>query len=226
VKKLLEIGADATVTNNLGLMPKALAQKMMYTDVIDPDRYKDVIELFDNQPVYFKEARPKVSTNPQVAPSEKNSERIDICKYFKGHVLHWSGNLSKEDDYSVYDIIYGDGLAKSMEKLRGAIKTVEEEKIKNEEAAKKKEESMKELETEEEAKLRKKNELKREKSKMADDEAKKNKKSDQRSEQPAKLFNEAPKEAGIQKEAKRWIHLPANNVSSKALHNQDCSYGR
>ena len=213
VEKLLEFGADATITNKSGLTPRELAKKNMITDTAGVERYKAVIQLFDNPPVFVKEVKPKVNTNPQAAPMENDGGRKDICEYFKGHILHWFGNLSKEADYSVYNIIYGDGLAESVMKLEERHQELEKDRIKNEEAAKRREALMKRQETKDEEKCREKDELKQKrKSKIQ--------KSGEQTEQSTTQSYEEHKEADIEKEAKRWIHLPANNVRSKTPCNK------
>ena len=217
VKKLLEFGADATITNKSGSTPRELAKKNMYTDVAGVERYKEVIKLFDNPPVFVKEAKPKVNINPQAAPTENDNGRREICEYFKGHILHWFGNLSKEADYSVYNIIYGDGLAESVGKLEEKHEELRKDRVKNEEAAKRKEALMKRQETKDEEKSREKDELKQKRKP-------KNRKSDEQAEQAEQLTtqsSEESQEADIEKEAKRWIHLPANNVCSKTPCNKN-----
>ena len=243
VEKLLQKGAETTINNKSGLTAKALAKDMMRRYPAKKDRYLKVIELLENPPVYVKEAKSIGITSAQAAPSEGYLGRVEICKYFKGHILHWFGNLSKEADCSVYDIIYGNLLAKSAQELQTAFNKEAGEKAKKEDAVRKKEEAKKKTESKEEEEKAKKEDASRKKeevknkteSKEEDANKEKSKKTDkdkkkQKSDQPTVGSTEAPKEESkewpdIPKEANTGIHLPANNVRCSSPLYPNCFYG-
>jgi hypothetical protein len=211
VEMLLNQGADATISNGSGFTARSLAMRMIYIDPNNTERYRDVIKILDDPPVYVKEAKQGSVQRTQAAPSEGNPDRERICKYFKGHILQWFGNLSKEADYSVDDIIYKDVLTTSVKELqvefnkRAKDKSLMGERFNEEKAAKKKELERK-LESRDERGSRKMADAKKE-------EAKNKQKSDKPTVEPTEVlvgeFIEGP---DVPKKVNTWIHLPANNV--------------
>ncbi|PMD12114.1 hypothetical protein NA56DRAFT_756854 [Hyaloscypha hepaticicola] len=198
VETLLKKGADTIISNKVGFTARDLAERMIYIDPNRAERYQKVIELLDDPPVYVKEEKLASTQIIQTVPSEGNRDRERICQYFKGHILHWFENLSKEADYSVDGIIYKDVLTTSVKKLQTKFDE-REQRVKKEEVVKTKgpEKSRKEADAEKEK----------------DKKDKKKQKSDEPTGVSTGVLKDGSQDGpDILKKANTWIHLPANNL--------------
>lgn len=199
VYRLLQSGADATRQNVKKWTPEQLATLKKYTTSgTDAEKYGKVVEVFHHPPVVVKGVR-QDDKDPQEAPKESDKGRVKICEYFKGHVSQWIGGKFKDDEYSVYDILYGDALTTSAEALETCLKEIVKEKVQGETTAGKSLKNPMSREREEKAKV-------------------KAPKSDEQTDKP----NRERKELDVKKNAMRWIHLPANNVCPEAFTHSCC----
>jgi hypothetical protein len=198
VYRLLQSGADATRQNVKSWTPVQLATLKKYTSGTEAEKYARVLEVFHHPPVVVKGAK-QDDTDPQEAPKENDDGRIEICKYFRGHVSQWAGGKLKDDEYPVYDIIYGDALTKSAEALETVLKGIAKEKVQGEATAGKSLRNPKSREREEKEKV-------------------KAPRSDEQTDKP----NREPEELDVKKNAMRWIHLPVNNVCPETSCHRCC----
>lgn len=207
VERLLQSHADTTIQNNDKWTPIQLATLKKYVAAATNSeaRYVKVIETFHHPPVFLGDDK-QADTDKQEPPEEKDKDRKNICKYFRGHVSQWAEGRLKDDEYSVYDIIYCGGLVDSAAKLESALKEIVDQRVQGEDIAKGKTTLLRNRETEDQRKVRKREEeKKREEERTA--------KTQKAHEQTDKhIEDEKP---DIKKTAMRWIHLPANNVCSK-----------
>jgi len=204
VKKLLEAGADDTIKNKDSLTPRKLAEKKSRNarDTVD---YQKVIEQFSRPPLVDK-PHDKEETGIQKPLQEIDNQRKDICIHFQGHISQWYGGRFQDGEYSVQEIIYCEGLAESLDKLVVDLRVLENKIVREKRIVDDREKRMNNSSTG------------GQKVSNTEDEKDKKEQKNQSSEHTAQSRVQSIKlhgEPGIRKHAKRWIHLPANNVRSK-----------